>query len=53
MLFMVRFDITQPASMSTDQLWKVWNEEAKAALGAKEAPYEQFADFLHETVEGG
>ena len=29
---MVRFDITQPSSMSTDQLWKVWNEEAKAAL---------------------
>jgi len=105
MLFMVRFDITQPDSMSTDQLWNVWNEEAKAALGAKEAgavvdlwkvagertvfalcdfpdgdaldralaglpisvalgagaktttwavyPYEQFAGFLHETVEGG
>ena len=37
MLFMVRFDITQPDSMSTDRLWEVWNDEAKAALGAKEA----------------
>ena len=105
MLFMVRFDITQPESMSTDRLWEVWNDEAKAALGAKEAgavvdlwkvagervvfalcdfpdgdgldralaslpisialgagakttswqvyPYEQFAAFLGETVEGG
>jgi hypothetical protein len=23
--------------MSTDRLWEVWNDEAKAALGAKEA----------------
>ena len=105
MLFMVRFDITQPESMSTDRLWEVWNDEAKAAMGAKEAgavvdlwkvagervvfalcdfpdgdaldralaslpivnalgagakttswqvyPYEQFAAFLSETVEGG
>jgi muconolactone delta-isomerase len=37
MLYMLRFDITQPAGMSTDEFWKVWHEEAKAALGAKEA----------------
>lgn len=37
MLYMVRFDITQPDSMSTDRLYEIWNGEAKAALEAKAA----------------
>jgi muconolactone D-isomerase len=37
MLYMVRFDITQPDAMSTDRLYEIWNGEAKAALEAKAA----------------
>jgi muconolactone D-isomerase len=37
MLYMVRFDVHQPVDMSTEQLFRIWNEEAKAALGAIEA----------------
>jgi muconolactone delta-isomerase len=37
MLFFVRFDIHQPESMSTRELTEIWDREADAALGAKEA----------------
>ncbi len=37
MLFMIRFDVHQPADMSLKELVTIWNEEAKAALGAVEA----------------
>ena len=37
MLFMVRFDVQQPVDMSQQQLFQIWNEEAKAAQGAREA----------------
>ena len=37
MLFMVRFDIHQPVDMSAKELVTIWNEEAKAAMGAVEA----------------
>ncbi|MEA2359734.1 MAG: hypothetical protein QOI62_2994 [Solirubrobacteraceae bacterium] len=37
MLYLVRFDVHQPESMPTERLWEIWNEEAKAALGAKAA----------------
>ena len=37
MLFMVRFDVTQPAGMSQQELWETWDREAKAALAAMEA----------------
>ena len=37
MLFMIRFDVHQPADMSMQELVTIWNEEAKAALGAVEA----------------
>jgi muconolactone delta-isomerase len=37
MLFMIRFDVHQPADMSMKELVTIWNEEAKAALGAVEA----------------
>ena len=34
---MVRFDITQPDTISPERFYEIWTEEAKAALGAKEA----------------
>ena len=37
MLFFVRFDITQPASVSNKDLVETWQREAAAALGAIEA----------------
>ena len=37
MQFMVRFDVHQPVDMSMDELVNIWNEEAKAAMGAVEA----------------
>jgi muconolactone delta-isomerase len=37
MLFMIRFDVHQPVDMSAKELVTIWNEEAKAALGAVEA----------------
>jgi hypothetical protein len=37
MLFMIRFDIHQPTDMSMKELVDIWNDEAKAALGAVEA----------------
>jgi muconolactone delta-isomerase len=37
MLFFVRFDVHQPEAMSTRELVEIWDREADAALGAKEA----------------
>jgi muconolactone D-isomerase len=37
MLYMVRFDVQQPVDMTQAQLFQIWNEEAKAAMGAVEA----------------
>ena len=37
MLFFVRFDITQPATLPNADLVETWKREAAAALGAKEA----------------
>src|SRR6185312_15250896 len=37
MQFMVRFDVHQPVDMSAQELVNIWNEEAKAALGAVDA----------------
>ena len=37
MEFFVRFDITQPATVTNDDLVGIWQREAAAALGAKEA----------------
>jgi muconolactone delta-isomerase len=37
MQFMVRFDVHQPVDMSAQELVNIWDEEAKAALGAVEA----------------
>jgi muconolactone delta-isomerase len=37
MLYMVRFDVQQPVDMTTEQLFQIWHEEAKAAMGAVEA----------------
>jgi muconolactone delta-isomerase len=37
MQFLVRFDVHQPVDMSADELISIWNEEAKAALGAVDA----------------
>jgi muconolactone delta-isomerase len=35
--FFVRFDITQPADVSNEDLVGIWKREAAAALGAMEA----------------
>jgi muconolactone delta-isomerase len=35
--FFVRFDITQPADVSNEDLVGIWKREAEAALGAMEA----------------
>jgi muconolactone delta-isomerase len=37
MLFFVRFDVTQPATLSNADLVDTWRREAAAALGAVEA----------------
>jgi muconolactone delta-isomerase len=37
MQYMVRFDVHQPSDMPAEELVSIWNEEAKAALGAVEA----------------
>ena len=37
MLFFVRFDVTQPANVSNEDLVETWKREAAAALGAVEA----------------
>ena len=37
MQFMVRFDVHQPVDMTAQELVNIWNDEAKAALGAVEA----------------
>jgi muconolactone D-isomerase len=34
MLFFVRFDVTQPANVSNEDLVATWTREAEAALGA-------------------
>ena len=37
MLFFVRFDVTQPASLPNADLVEIWKREAAAAGGAREA----------------
>ena len=37
MLFFVRFDVTQPATVENADLVEIWKREATAALGAMEA----------------
>jgi muconolactone delta-isomerase len=37
MLFFVRFDVTQPSTVSNSDLVEIWKREAEAALGAVEA----------------
>ena len=37
MLFFVRFDVTQPANVSNDELIATWCREAEAAVGAMDA----------------
>jgi muconolactone D-isomerase len=37
MLFHLEFTVTYSAEMSQQDLFRIWAEEAKAALGAKEA----------------
>src|SRR3954465_15431141 len=37
MLFFVRFDVTQPNTVSNSDLVEIWKREAEAALGAVEA----------------
>ena len=37
MLFFIRFDIQQPATMSNRELVEIWDREADAALGAVDA----------------
>ena len=37
MLFFVRFDVTQPANVSNDELIATWCREAEAAIGAMDA----------------
>jgi muconolactone D-isomerase len=37
MLFMVRFDVTQPANVGNDDLIAIWLREAEAAIGAMDA----------------
>jgi muconolactone delta-isomerase len=37
MLFFVRFDVTQPATVTNPDLVGIWKREAEAALGAVEA----------------
>ncbi|MEA2155828.1 MAG: hypothetical protein QOE11_1968 [Solirubrobacteraceae bacterium] len=37
MLFFVRFDVSQPANVSNEDLIEIWKREAEAAVGAIEA----------------
>lgn len=37
MLFFVRFDVTQPANVSNEDLVEIWKREAEAAIGAIDA----------------
>ena len=37
MLFFVRFDVTQPATVGNDELIAIWLREAEAAIGAMDA----------------
>jgi muconolactone delta-isomerase len=37
MLFFVRFDVTQPANVSNQDLIETWRREAEAAIGAMDA----------------
>lgn len=37
MLFFVRFDVTQPANVSNEELIATWVREAEAAIGAMDA----------------
>jgi muconolactone delta-isomerase len=37
MLFFVRFDVTQPANVSNEDLVAIWKREAEAAIGAIDA----------------
>ncbi len=37
MLFLVTFDVTQPANVSNDELIAIWIREAEAAIGAMDA----------------
>ena len=37
MLFFVRFDVTQPANVSNQDLVETWRREAEAAVGAIDA----------------
>ena len=37
MLFFVRFDVTQPANVSNQDLIGIWMREAQAAIGAMDA----------------
>jgi muconolactone delta-isomerase len=37
MLFFVRFDVTQPANVTNEDLVAIWKREAEAAAGAREA----------------
>jgi muconolactone delta-isomerase len=37
MLFFVRFDVSQPANVSNDDLVEIWKREAVAAIGAIDA----------------
>ena len=37
MQFFVRFDVTQPANVSNEDLVGIWKSEAEAALGAVDA----------------
>ncbi|MCF6345953.1 MAG: muconolactone Delta-isomerase family protein [Thiomicrorhabdus sp.] len=37
MLFLLDFNVEYPATMSQQELFTIWSEEADAALGAKEA----------------
>jgi muconolactone D-isomerase len=37
MLFFVRFDVTQPANVSNEDLVAIWIREATAAIGAMDA----------------
>ncbi len=37
MLFFVRFDVTQPANVTNQDLVAIWRREAEAAIGAMDA----------------
>ena len=37
MYFLIRFDVSHPSSLSLDQVHAIWDEEAKATQGARDA----------------